>query len=1106
VVGVYSWAAVHEHTGFDLLHPDLFVFTHASSRSPLPFVVRQAAAHAARAEDFAVRCLRSEHVRLFEPVLAELNDTFLSRRAHVDRLCEDVRPNIAAVVQQTIVNIEARELLAEKSKTLKEDFKDVFGAIPHIDELPTDITCGIRLKDATRRIESRSYASPKKYREAWNVLIKRHLDAGRIRPSSSQFAFPAFLIPKSDPKALPRWVNDFRMLNANTVPDRFPLKRIDEILGDCGKGKIWGKIDMTDSFFQTRLDESIIPYFAVNTPLGLYEWTVMPQGFRNDPPVQQRRMTTALRPFLGVFCHIYVDDIIIWSSSIEEHECHVRTILSALRKHKLFCNPLKCEFFLSELDFLGHHISARGIEAQNNKCSAILDFPRPKSASEVRHFLGLVRFVASFLGTRLAEFTRVLSPLTRKECERVFPAWTDEHEDAFTAIKRLVTSREVLTVIDHDNPGDNKIFLVCDASDWRTGGILMWGPDLDHARPVAFDSVQLNPAEKNYPVHEKELLAIVRGLKKWRADCLGMPVYVMTDHRTLENFESQKDLSRRQLRWQEFMSQYDLKIAYIKGEDNPGADCLSRVPPDAYPLEAPVASVMPLEPVYGWQSVNAVLRISADESFLRDIQAGYEVDPFIAKIRGNLSVVPGVHKRGNLWFWNDHLIIPRYRSLRENLFRLVHDESGHFGPDKCYDKLRSSFYWPNMRKDLFNSYVPGCDACQRFKGATRNSKGPLHPLPVPEKRGDSVAMDFIGPLPLDDGFDAVLTITCRLNSDVRVIPTNMSLTAEQAAQLFFDHWYCENGLPLDIVTDRDKLWTSCFWDALARLTGVTLKMSTAFHPETDGSSERSNKTVNQTIRFYVKRTQKGWAQNLPRVRFQIMNSLNASTGMTMFELKTGRIPRVLPPLVTDAMVSPVDNVAASSFIDRMRIIEADAQDALLAAKVLQAHCANKTRSGKEVFAVGDLVMLTTVHRRREYKKQGELRVAKFFPRFDGPYKVISAHSETDSYRLEMPPSSRVHPVFYIDQLKKYVPNDPALFPGRELPDPPTMDVDGVSEHFIDRILDSKRVGRGWKFLVRWVGFGPDHDEWFNASALSDCAALDVWYASGGDGPDADDSI
>jgi RNase H-like domain found in reverse transcriptase len=228
----------------------------------------------------------------------------------------------------------------------------------------------------------------------------------------------------------------------------------------------------------------------------------------------------------------------------------------------VYCNPNKCNFFQTEINFLGHHISSRGIEPNSSKIERVLNWPVPKSATEVPSFLGLVQYISVFL-PKLAEHTRILTPLTMKDAKKSFPNWTEIHQEAFKAIKALVVSSECLTTIDHENPGENKIFVTCDASDWCIGATLSFGPTWESAWPVTFDSMQLKPAEKNYPVHEKELLAIIRALKKWRSDLLSTHFFVYTDHRTLENFDSQKDLSRRQLCWQEFMSQYDLTITYI---------------------------------------------------------------------------------------------------------------------------------------------------------------------------------------------------------------------------------------------------------------------------------------------------------------------------------------------------------------------------------------------------------------------------------------------------------------------------------------------------------------------------------------------------------------
>jgi hypothetical protein len=257
-------------------------------------------------------------------------------------------------------------------------------------------------------------------------------------------------------------------------------------------------------------------------------------------------MIAALRELLGKICHIYLDDIVIWSDTVEQHTEHICLVLQALRKAKLYCNPKKCHFYLLELDFLRHNISARGIEASSSKVNKILNWPVPQNTTDVHSFLGLVQYISCFL-PKLADYTCILTPLTTKEARHDFLTWSSDHQAAFDAIKALVVSQECLMTVDHKNLGENKVSVTCDASDWRTGATLSVRTSWELARPVVVDSMQLKGAERNHPVHKKEMLAIICALKKWQSDLLGIPIIVYTDHRTLENFDTQRNLSRHQL-------------------------------------------------------------------------------------------------------------------------------------------------------------------------------------------------------------------------------------------------------------------------------------------------------------------------------------------------------------------------------------------------------------------------------------------------------------------------------------------------------------------------------------------------------------------------------
>lgn len=991
------------------------------------------------------------------------------------------RPTIAAV-RNTIERLALEERFAKEESTMRNTYADVFPAgTPKLADLPTDVYHRFKLKNPDLVISRRSYDCPKKYREAWKALLDDHLASGRMRPSSSPYASPCFLIPKADPAAAPRWVNDYRILNDNTVPDRHPLPTVDEILSDCGKGKIFGKLDMTNSFFQTRVHPDDVPYTAVTTPFGLYEWLVMPQGCRNAPATHQRRMMNALRPLIGKICHVYIDDIVIWSQSLEEHRANVAAVLDALRAHSLYASPKNTQLFALEIDFLGHHISAKGIEADPKKCEKVTQWPTPTSASDVRSFIGLVRYVDKFL-PRLAEYTAVLTPLTTKDADKDWPGWNHTHQAAFDAIKKLITSRECLTVIDHNNMGENKIFVCTDASDWATGAILLYGPTRETARPVAYDSMQMAPAELNYPVHEKELLAIVRALKKWRLDLLGVPFTVYTDHQTLQNFTKQRDLSRRQARWQEFLGQYDYDTVYIPGEENTAADALSRLPPKLLDDLPTVASTS--------------FRVANDSEWLEKVKKGYTTDVWCKRLLDNPPI--SVKSVNGLLYIQDRLIIPRIPEIREALFRLAHDSLGHFGFEKSYETLRAAYYWPKMRTELESMYIPSCDDCQRNKSRTTKPPGPLHPLSVPLARGDSIAIDFVGPLPKDDGFDYLMTVTCRLNSDVRLIPCTKTLSADAAADLFFRYWYCENGLPLEIISDRDKLWTSKFWTALHRLTGVKIKMSTSYHPESDGASERTNKTVIQALRYHVERNQTGWAKALPSVRFAIMNTVNSSTGIAPFQLLQGRRPRLVPPLFDTAVQDVAKEFPSEAALARdvLHQIDGDvmeAQDNLMLAKLEQARHADAHRNPDPPLEVGDEVMLSTFHRRREYLQRGDKRVAKFMVRYDGPYKITRAHPEASAYTLKLPATLKIFPTFHVSLLRPYRRADGSLFPSRIHPEPgPIVGEDGQEGWVVDRILDKRKWGRGYQYLVSFDGYGKESDTWLPAREVEDLSAFDEW--------------
>jgi len=276
-------------------------------------------------------------------------------------------------------------------------------------------------------------------------------------------------------------------------------------------------------------------------------------------------------------------------------------------------------------------------------------------------------------------------------------------------------------------------------------------------------------------------------------------------------------------------------------------------------------------------------------------------------------------------------------------------------------------------------------------------------------------------------------------------------------------------------------------------------MSSSYHPETDGSSERSNKTVEQAPRYHVDRNQKGWVKALPLIRFNMMNTVNVSTGFSPFQLRMGRSPRIIPPLATSTPLSDIpDDIHSSNAVDLINALTLDtmqAQDNLLAAKVAQAEFANRRRTNEVVFTEGERVLLSTKHRRREYMQSHSDRVTKFMPRFDGPFEVIRAHLETSDYTLLLPNEPNRFPTFHSSLLRKYNPNDYELFPSCSLPQPgPVITPDGQEEWVIRDIIDERTRGRGKQYLVRWMGWGDEENRWLSGRDVAEAEALDRWLA------------
>ncbi|GJS35654.1 putative reverse transcriptase domain-containing protein [Tanacetum coccineum] len=386
-------------------------------------------------------------------------------------------------------------------------------------------------------------------------------DKGFIRPSHSPWGAPVLFVKKKDGSL--RMCIDYRELNKLTVKNRYPLPRIDDLFDQLQGSRFFSKIDLRSGYHQLRVHEDDIPKTAFRTRYGHFEFTVMPFGLTNAPAVFMDLMNRVCKPYLDKFVIVFIDDILIYSKTKEDHEVHLGLVLELLRKEKLYAKFSKCEFWLQEVHFLGHVVNQNGIHVDPSKIEAVKNWKTPTTPSEIRSFLGLAGYYRRFI----ANFSKIAKPLTSLTQKNQKYVWGVEQEEAFQTLKNNLCDAPILTLPD----GVEDFVVYCDASNQGLGCVLM-----QRGKVIAYASRQLKTHEKNYTTHDLELGAVVFALKTWRHYLYGTKSVIYTDHKSLQHIFDQKELNMRQRRWIELFSDYECEIRYHPGKANVVADALSR--------------------------------------------------------------------------------------------------------------------------------------------------------------------------------------------------------------------------------------------------------------------------------------------------------------------------------------------------------------------------------------------------------------------------------------------------------------------------------------------------------------------------------------------------
>lgn len=795
--------------------------------------------------DVNVSILGADFIRHFGLVIDLSNDKITVGSSNVVAPALTVSPSIRAVSSSSLPHQVAQLLVefADLSSSPNRSESSFFATKHRI------LTTGRPVFAKPRRLNA---AKLKAAKSEFDALIKE----GVCRPSSSNWSSPLHLVEKKDGSFRP--CGDYRYLNAQTIPDRYPLPFIQDVSNMLNDKKIFSKVDLKKAFQQIPIDSRDIPKTAITTPFGLFEFKFMTFGLCNAAQTFQRFIDEVLQGLDFVFP--YIDDILIASADAEQHLEHLRVVFSRLRQYGLVVNREKCQFAVPSLEFLGHRISAEGIAPLQDKVSALVNLAPPQTVKELRTFLASINFYRRFL-PHAASRQRLLQAMipnnSRNNTTKL--VWSDQQLECFQQCKLDLSQVATLA---HPVHGA-RLSLSVDASDFAVGAVLHQIVE-GRREPLAFFSQRLSKTEKRYSTYDRELLAMYKAVKHFRFIIEGRSCRIFTDHKPLTFAFRQKSdkISPRQLRHLDFISQFSTDIRFVKGQDNNTADLLSRIAAcdtiDYERLSADQHSDAELQEYLSSSSTALMLaphRIPNSElAVICDSSTG-SLRPFITS------------------------------SFRRDVIKKIHDLA-HPGVASTFKAVSARFVWPEMRRDV-TRFVRSCIPCQSAK-VTRHTRSPIESYLPPDTRFEHINVDLVGPFVPQHGFTYCLTIIDRFTRWPEAIPIS-DIKAETVARALLSGWISRFGTPKVITSDQGRQFESSLLRELCKLIGTRHIRTTPYHPQANGIVERWHRTFKAAILACNKDV---WVDKLPLILLSLRNAFKQDLSTSPAEMVYGTQLRV----------------------------------------------------------------------------------------------------------------------------------------------------------------------------------------------------------------------
>lgn len=832
-------------------------------------------------------------------------------------------------------------------------------------------------------IKQRYFPVSPKIQEIFNEELDKLLEEGVVEPSTSGWSSPAWIVKRNGKR---RFIVDLRAVNAVTVPDAYPLPYINQALDRLRDARYISTIDVKSAFFQVPLAKESRPKTAFTVPgRGLFQFTCTPQGARNSPATWQRLIDATLRPDLDPYLFAYLDDIIIVTQTFEKHLKVVDSALKRLYEAGITVNQEKSQFCRPALKYLGYVIDERGLRVDPEKILAVLNIPAPKTVREIRKFLGIASWYRRFV----PNFATRTEPLTRMLRKKEAFCWTEEANEAFNDLKGCLVEAPILSCPDFTVPFQ----VQTDASGYGLGAVLyqLIG---EEERVIAFASRSLTSSERKFTATERECLAVLWAIEKWRPYLEGYHFTVHTDHSCLLWLHKLKDPQGRLGRWVLRLQQYDYNVIHRKGKDNTVADFLSRTPYEPcslIQLTQPIRDrwymkmkqlVTEKPQAYpSWRVENEILfKYVEEHRKLIDTEAAWKI------------VVP-----------NDD---------RTAVCQESHDQptSGHLGTHKTIRRVAAQYYWPKMNLFISN-YVRHCKTCQKSKTEQTKPTGLMGQSRDSDRPWRRLSADLIGPFPRSTkGNKYILVVTDTFTKFTLTFPIR-SATSAQVCSRMEEIVFLSYGVPEIIVCDNGSEFISTKFKALARKYLVQLHYTAKRHPQAN-PVERTNKTIVTMLRSYVEDNHKKWDAHLPEIACALRTAVSDVTGFSPYYLNFGREMILKGTDHRDrATQTPLEDD-----VDRLKDLGRIFED--VRTRLARAHQVNATRYNlrrrPQEFKVNDQVW------KRNYQLSDAAAnfSAKLSPKYTGPYTITSKISPT-VYQLS-DQTDRDIGRWHVSDLKVYV--------------------------------------------------------------------------------------